>query len=263
MSETEITMQLSIPELVTVYEQAVADIQQAYALLRKADDALTEAFSPNDKTHHYANYVIHDNDLYSLKPDKMLKNIRRKIWNHFLDRAGIHKVMSMKRREEIRARMDEIDTEITREIVMDIFASMAAQAPDMLRESAREVFDILRPGSRASNYLKTNARNARFAIGKKVILVGCTLYWQRSWRDRVNAIDRVFHMLDGKGASVQDAYYSELADAIYQQNEGETEYFKFVKYINGNVHLTFKRMDLVQRLNAIAGGEGLTEGAHR
>jgi hypothetical protein len=44
--------------------------------------------------------------------------------------------------------------------------------------------------------------------GKKVILVGCTLYWQRSWRDRVNAIDRVFHMLDGKGASVQDAYYS-------------------------------------------------------
>jgi hypothetical protein len=40
----------------------------------------------------------------------------------------------MKRREEIRARMDEIDTEIHARLSWIFFASMAAQAPDMLRE---------------------------------------------------------------------------------------------------------------------------------
>jgi len=35
---------------------------------------------------------------------------------------------------------------------------------------------------------------------------------------------------------------------------GETEYFSFRLFYNGNIHLGFKRLDLVERFNAGAGG---------
>jgi hypothetical protein len=35
---------------------------------------------------------------------------------------------------------------------------------------------------------------------------------------------------------------------------GETEYFRFKCCRNHNLHLEFKRLDLVEKLNAIAGG---------
>lgn len=47
-----------------------------------------------------------------------------------------------------------------------------------------------------------------------------------------------------------------LVDAIGTsgiKGVGETEYFKFKCYKNGNLHLEFKRSDLVDTLNQIAG----------
>jgi len=47
-----------------------------------------------------------------------------------------------------------------------------------------------------------------------------------------------------------------LVDAINTSNgTGETEYFKFKACKNGNLHLEFKRMDLVSKLNQLAGCE--------
>lgn len=41
----------------------------------------------------------------------------------------------------------------------------------------------------------------------------------------------------------------------------ETEYFKFKFFFNGNCHIQFKRMDLVARMNQIA-GENLVKPVH-
>jgi len=252
MNETELTRQLSVPELVGAYEQTAGNIQEAFRLLREAEAQLAETFS--------GKYFINFDGVHDLDPKKILIRIRKQVWRSLLLRAGIQKVMSIKRRQELENRLENVDAEITQELVYDIFAGMAVQMPDMLKESAKEVFDILRRGAHVSNHHKTNVKNARFALGEKVILVGYANdhQWYWSGRDNLNAVDRMFHLLDGKGAP--DGYYSELADAVNSRSKGETEYFSFIKYKNGNLHLTFKRMDLVQRLNAIAGGEGLTEG---
>lgn len=69
---------------------------------------------------------------------------------------------------------------------------------------------------------------------------------------RLLAIDSVMRVLDGR-TPIQNRH-GELAEAI-GRGDTETEYFKFKCFKNGNLHLEFKRLDLVQRLNQIATGD--------
>jgi hypothetical protein len=76
------------------------------------------------------------------------------------------------------------------------------------------------------------------------------------YENQLRALDNVFHMLDAKPLS---AYRNgDLINAINESEcgAGETEYFRFKSFLNSNLHLEFKRMDLVQRLNEV-GGNGL------
>jgi hypothetical protein len=78
-------------------------------------------------------------------------------------------------------------------------------------------------------------------------------------------MDKVFHYLDANkpftanyNSPLIDALESALANRREEVNpksyaQGETEYFAFKVYMNGNVHITFRRLDLVARLNAVAG----------
>ncbi len=75
----------------------------------------------------------------------------------------------------------------------------------------------------------------------------------------MTAMDNVFHMLDGKG--IPPGYNGPLITAINQtgpEGKGQTDYFKFALYAgNGNMHLEFRRIDLVDQLNSVAGGGAL------
>jgi hypothetical protein len=73
----------------------------------------------------------------------------------------------------------------------------------------------------------------------------------------------VFTALDGKGMIAKGSWQSKLADAInttpVSVGRGETDYFRFKCYRNRNLHLEFKRPDLVERLNQMAGGMRLRD----
>jgi len=64
-------------------------------------------------------------------------------------------------------------------------------------------------------------------------------------------------MLDGKGTV--KSHYGELCDTIADSKDGlgDTSYFRFKCYQNGNLHLEFLRPDLDERVNMIAGGNRL------
>jgi hypothetical protein len=70
-------------------------------------------------------------------------------------------------------------------------------------------------------------------------------------------------MLDGKVQSTAAGHYSDLENAIRAcpadgPCAGQTEYFDFKGYKKQTLHLHFRRMDLVRKLNAMAGGKRLT-----
>jgi hypothetical protein len=110
-------------------------------------------------------------------------------------------------------------------------------------------------------------KNGRYALGKKIILQNIIdtsygRYYVNRYCGRDNgliSVDRVFHSLDGKMDN--NSYKSDLVDAINtSQGTGETDYFKFKACKNGNLHLEFVRMDLVSKLNQLAGCETELQG---
>ena len=74
-------------------------------------------------------------------------------------------------------------------------------------------------------------------------------------------LDRLFHYLDGRKMEDENPYHAPLVEAIGKAKEtrsGETDYFRFRTFLNGNVQLTFKRRDLASQWEALA-REGLVE----
>jgi hypothetical protein len=78
-------------------------------------------------------------------------------------------------------------------------------------------------------------------------------------KQHLQALDNVFHLLDGQGIA---RYPNDLATAIDTVgNKGgqecQTSYFRCKWFRNGNLHITFERLDLVQEINKRAGASGL------
>ena len=166
--------------------------------------------------------------------------------------------MSISRRAEFEKQLQSGELpEITEATIESMLWGLVGQAPDFAREMAMEVWKILRP---QHSDLKTNNP---FRIGRRVIL---GWYCERAWsgtKFRVNyhrqkelhAIDGVFHLLDGKGPIKTYTGPLETAIQIASDGQGETDYFQFKCWKNHNLHLEFKRLDLVKELNLLATGE--------
>jgi len=130
--------------------------------------------------------------------------------------------------------------------------------------AVQEVFEWLRPRRTRFNRYKTNTE---LEVGRRAIIpfvVGlryCGDGFDVGYRQEANltALENVFSGLDGQG-EIRKGYYSLLSGAIKQagiDGRGETDYFRFRACRNGNLHLEFKRLDLLQRFNEIAGGARL------
>lgn len=254
--------------MIGVYKQASEDIQTAYELLERAQGRLRSAFMDSPGY----SFSTNDRNLYDRvgkkAADAILKNIKKDAWRHIVARLELRKLLSIKRRDELDRQLEDAATlpELTEENILSMFQQSAENVNTYLEEAVKEVFDYLRPpGSR----YKTNTE---FELQKRVILsyavekgYGRGKFRTSYHREKyLTALDNVFSMLDGQGPV--KTYNGPLYDAITDSPSGigETAYFKFKCYLNGNLHLEFKRADLVARLNAIAGGNRLkTEEARK
>lgn len=256
----------TVVELVATYEQAVVDIRRGFAIVAAAQDSLQAAFGES--------YKLQVRDKFSRtsinfeKPDDSIAELKREIWRLLVERLEIRRMMSMERTAKLDRQLEREELpEITVDNVVAFCRGIEEQLPSMIQEAVTEVFDWLRP--RGSQY-KTNTE---FEIGKKVILTYVIEEpWALSSHFRVNhhyrknlvALENVFSALDGRGTIAKGSWDSEIAGAIDQTplhsgGRGETRYFRFRCFKNRNLHLEFKRPDLVEKLNQIAGGLNLRE----
>lgn len=248
-----------------VYEQAERDIRDAYAIVLRAEERLRIAFKTT---------YINVSDAYDRvrweNPEDSLENVRRRIWGALVEQLEIRRFMSISAAEKLdkQLREDKMPP-LTIENVLAMAQGFRQNLDEMLKESVADVFRRLTPQSDWRR-LKTNSK---FEVGRKVIMSGMVEFGFGGWQVRyggseaeLRALENVFTALNGKG-SVTKQYYSAISTAIKaapkaETCEGETPYFKFRGYRNGNLHITFKRLDLLKRFNAIAGGRNLKpEGA--
>jgi len=261
---TAIAGRLTVAELVATYERAERDIRAAFGTVAGALKSLDACFSLEghgfDLRRNRRNYGEGTN---WAEPEDHLRELRRQVWGLLVERMEIRKAMSIKAWDDLQKQIsDEEPPPIDAVTVHGIIDQFRAEIPDMLQAAVAEVFEWLRPPS--SQY-KTNTE---FEIGERVVLRWCVERSYGKWgvNDRreqnLVALENVFAMVGGAvPVHAHGGYYSEISTAIKacppEKCHGATPLVEFRGYRNGNLHLRFRRMDLVARLNAVAGGARL------
>lgn len=260
--DSDIAVRNTIESQINAYHHAKELIEQGYGILAQAEKLLEGAFGE-----HYRDFDTVDGHYHDEATKNILDKIKVSAWNRFVDLLEIRKTLSVKRAEELDRKLDNAKElpEITLQNVFDTLLTLTQNSRQFAEEAIREVYDDLRP--RSTKYV-TNQKNASEHIGRKII---CTHTLESNYRGGFSisyyrnqplvALDNVFHILDGK--VMRDGYQSPLIDAIQtsgSEGKGETDYFKFKCYRNGNLHIEFKRLDLLKIFNAVAGGANLPSG---
>lgn len=267
--DTDVGERLPVDQLVETYRRAEDDIRAGFRLVHGALGRLDQVLAGD----HGFHLVPHNRQVDWKDPAEHLRHLRRQVWGKLLERMQIRRGMSIAAWKKL---YDEIETgeppEITVKNVDDLVVQFKEDMPAMLASAVKEVFNWLRPPG--SSY-KTNTE---LEIGERVILGNVVdrgpFCWRVSHHDEqyLIALENVFLMLDGKlHEKRQGDYYSALSSEVKRiasadPCHGATTYFEFRGYTNRNLHLRFRRMDLVDRLNVIAGGARLkpvTQGATR
>lgn len=269
-----LTLATTVRELCSSFREAEASVRRCFAELVETETRLNAVYLTvdNDSKHRWNGIRIeagenHYTDFTSV--EKTVGKMRRQAWQTIAARLELHRVMSVKRKQEhdeylAKAKLPEL----TEEEVEKFVQRFATQMLDMFEESVKEVFNWLRPNPNWDvGKLKTNQKNARLEIGEKIIIGSAvSSKWDgrleiRDWqRQRFIALENIFNLLDGRGG-VSKTYNGEIVDAVAAATNGvgETPYFSFRNFRNGNMHLRFKRLDLLSKFNSIAGGKNLKD----
>ena len=262
--ETGLIPRQCLPDMAAQYQQSLKDMRSGLELVKKAQDALKLAFGTGSRV-SYA-FEIRDpyrHTTWEMKPEEVETQWRQQAWRILVDRMELKRVCSVAKANEIEKQLEDAKTlpEITEQNMVAMIEGAASNISGFLEEAAVEVFEALRPwrDSDVNGHYKTNEV---FQIGERVCLEHyCELgysggkfrlsyYTDRT--QRIRCIDNIMHMLDGKGPVPTHA--GPLVDALNgPENMGrvETEYFEAKCYKKGSLHLRFKRLDLLARLNAI------------
>ncbi|MFZ5882470.1 MAG: DUF4942 domain-containing protein [Chloroflexota bacterium] len=254
---SELAVRVPLMDFISAYQRAMQEMTAGFEQARRARltlENLIEQGGAFDTADHRIRDLQKTETAY----------MRRRAWDFVLAQLGVDKILSSKRQKEMYANLGgEGAPELSAETALEIMRLI--QENDLAREVILEAFDELRPGKWSGDRYKTNAKAWR--VNSKVILrMAVEKFWGQ-WRvayrneAALATIDRAFHLLDGNLAECDtNAYRTPLVDAIQTSTDGrgETKYFRFRCFANGNLHLQIKRLDLLRELNRI-GGEGRAE----
>lgn len=258
--QTGLIQRASIPALVAAWHQSVGEVEAAAALIVQAEDRLKLVFGAEQYGFEVMRYHERDFRPRDMKP--LIKRLSLDAWRVLIQRLELRRIMSTKRAKEMDEQLNRGDMpEITEENLTGILMSMLERTPEFMEEAVRETIEWLMPNRQT--YVSTSP----FVIGPKVVLTWCV---ERGWgnshgfrtsngrEQQLRGLDNTFHLLDGKGTVPTNR--GPLVDAINATTSDgrfETTYFKGRAFINRNLHLTFKRPDLVDELNKLAAGNKL------
>lgn len=271
MMSDSLTRKSTVNELVAAFQRAELEVRTCYARLVEAERAINEAYLLTDSSHAIRIDASYDGyrDNYA-NPQQTIDRMARDAWNYIVDRLEVRRLMSIERTRQLNDQLYKGDLPpITEANVIAFVEGYMGSLGQMFEEAVCEVFQWLRP--RSDKY-KTNSQ---LEIGERVVLAWVIEQADKRWRTErysVNhryrqnliALENVFNGLAGNG-QVNEGNVSALEAAIVAcprgEGHGKTDLFEFRVFDNGNMHLRFRRLDLLKRLNMIAGGRRLRPAA--
>lgn len=256
----------SVVALIAEVRAAQAEVSQAFDLLLSARKRLSLTLGSHRDQ-------LWNGDLRCYSLEREAKNtaalIERNAWSAVVDRLQVREIVSVKKREELDRQLNDGELpQLTEQNVKAFIDQLHRDIGSLLEGSAREVFDWLRPTNNWKQ-LKTNEKNVYGLTDKVIMTWGMDIEYDKSMPRRVSyhhekyfrALDNVFHLLDGKGVAKHPGNLVTAISTAGQAGKCETPYFSCKWFKNGNIHIQFLRMDLVERLNVMAGGDKLRPAA--
>ena len=254
--------------MLPIQKETVSDIVARYAQMMEALEDLhtvaeecSKIFKAFDGYGYYMTFENHNG--YEKSKNKATAHI----WHEIIDKTGIREVMT-------ETRLKELDSTIaagkmppvTVDNIYTVLSQLYDRAPELLQEFAEECYNLFIP-SRWSK-LKTSSDGEIKNHGILQNVFDTSYYFALSYYGRgiqkLKTLENTFSMLDGKGivTDEKETLFSKINEKIKAGEKTlETEYFKLKWFTNSNLHVEFKRLDLLKQLNAIGAKNRLKQTA--
>ncbi|BAI71496.1 hypothetical protein AZL_020200 [Azospirillum sp. B510] len=193
-------------------------------------------------------------DIEQGRTDKVVEEIRRNldgaVWNHIMGALGLLNLMDAKEVAAFRDQNRTDPAEVTRDNLVATFARLTAESDAIFKRGVINLFMRLD---------RKFASNPAYRLGDKLIF-NRALSEYGGWnhhggsREEMRDLDRIFHIVDEKPPKDHCGDAAAMVSEVSRQQLGgtvETEYFLIRTFKNCNVHVLFRRPDLVVKVNQI------------
>ncbi|WP_447214173.1 DUF4942 domain-containing protein [Enterobacter ludwigii] len=253
----ELILSTSIERVVSGRDSALKQIEQLIQHLDAISRLTSEIGGGTTQDwamkagHHYDSWLTENAD--KALP-AITRNIDRSIWRDLMLKSGMTALMDAQARDQWLKNLEEGDLPAISEAnILSTFEQLHLNKMDVFERGIINVFKGL------SWDYKTNSP---CSFGKKIIINnlvmhnrwGFSLNW--GWRrDQLADLERMLFLLDGKPIPDNRGDISTRLMEHIRDNPAkdvyEDEFFRVRYFQKGTAHLTFKRLDLVERMNDI------------
>ena len=238
----QIAIPKTLEDFIEARSRAITLYKQAVQLLDKCKNELDQA----------ASYVYPAGNISTISMERFIKDVDRGLWRSAFDKTGFMQIMDAQARREFEDSLVKTPPDFTEGNIRSIFIDLFQGSEMLFKRGIVNVFHGL------GNEYVTN-RKEPFRVGRKVIMSYMTSTWggylsistgYAKAREKINDIDRVIKVLDGK--QHHPRWLESAVNAAFKVGEVyEDEYYQIKGFKNGNMHLIFKRQDLLDKANEL------------
>jgi hypothetical protein len=242
----DIAIPTRITDVCDARDSALVKIRKAYDLMISAKIELEDICS----------YAFPSREISPrLSFEDAVKQIDISLWRYCFDYTGLMQIMDAEAKKNF---MRDVETDAPPFALEHIRMTFLQLMQDSETMFARGLVNVFLKLSR--NY-KTNT-NEPFKVNKRAVLTGMVdpsyagglhIHYREWASSTLNDIDRVFLSLDGQ-KHIPRALENAISVAWKATRSGaffENDYFRIKGYLNGNMHIEFKRLDLLEKANLI------------
>lgn len=239
----ELAIPKTLSDLCNDRVKAIGMLRSAEKLLKDAEALLNTA----------GRYILPMDAKPRSSIEETVKNMDRRLWSMAYDLTGLGQCMDHQARVEFNRALEKSPPEFTVANVREQFITALQDSDEMFSRGLVNVFLQL------SKHHKTNT-NSPFKVNEKAVMEYMVnqdyghprISYGQAASDKLNDIDRVFKTLDGKKHNPRELecamnkQWSETKESVF-----EDDYYHARGFKNGNLHLRFKRIDLLEKANRI------------
>lgn len=252
MNRTDVAIPKTVLDLIADRDKAASHLADIDRSIKLAQDVCKQSGTHLFPIHHFRGWR---------GADHAITDLDRSFWRQAMAITGFNQYMDKIARQEFEQELERNPPQFNDSNIRATLIDAMLQAETFMNRGIVELFRNL-----SGNY-KTNDA---FKVGKKIILqrwftVFCgDLSVNYQAEPEMNDLDRILCVLDG--VKFHEYQFSSALRKAASSREFENNYVSIKMFKNGNAHLTFKRLDLIDKVNEIIAawyGENAIAGKNR